>query len=188
MEGWIKVHRKILENPIVCKDSDYFSVWTYLLLNATHKEIPAVFKGKKILLQPGQLITGRISIAKKFNISESKVKRILNELESDQQIDRQRSNKNSLISIINWNEYQNIDQQIDQQMTNNRPTSDQQVTTNKNDKNIYLYLFNKYKEQICGKSFGQKIKAINECKNEEQYMQMSLELQEKLFCDLQSLK
>ena len=60
MEGWIKVHRKILENPIVCKDSDYFSVWTYLLLNATHKEIPAVFKGKKILLQPGQLITGRI--------------------------------------------------------------------------------------------------------------------------------
>ena len=45
MEGWIKMHRKILDNPIICKDSDYLSVWIYLLLNATHKEIPAIFKG-----------------------------------------------------------------------------------------------------------------------------------------------
>ena len=48
MEGWIKIHRKILDNPIICKDSDYLSVWIYLLLNATHKEIPAVFKKEKI--------------------------------------------------------------------------------------------------------------------------------------------
>lgn len=50
--GWIKLSRKILDNPIVNKDSDYFSVWCYLLLLATHNEIPKVFKGKKILLKP----------------------------------------------------------------------------------------------------------------------------------------
>ena len=49
MEGWICLYRKILENPIICKDSDYLSVWIYLLLNATHKEIPALFKGEKIM-------------------------------------------------------------------------------------------------------------------------------------------
>ena len=32
MEGWIKIHRKMLENPIICKDSDYLSIWIYLLL------------------------------------------------------------------------------------------------------------------------------------------------------------
>ena len=32
MEGWIKLHRKMLDNPIVCKDSDYLAVWIYLLL------------------------------------------------------------------------------------------------------------------------------------------------------------
>jgi len=47
MTGWIKLYRKILENPIATKDTDYFAVWIYLLLKATHKEIPALFKGKK---------------------------------------------------------------------------------------------------------------------------------------------
>lgn len=132
MSGWIKLHRKTLENPIVCKDSDYLAVWIYLLLNATHKEHPALFKGEKITLKPGQLITGRKSISEQLSISDSKVKRILLEFESDQQIDRQRSNKNSLISIRNWEKYQFDDQQSDQQMTSKWPASDQQVTTNKN--------------------------------------------------------
>lgn len=132
MQGWISLHRKILENPIVCKDSDYFSVWCYLLLNATHKDHDNIFKGERITLQPGQLITGRKKISTQFNINESKVKRILLSLENDQQIDRQRSNKNSLITVLNWHLYQVHDQQVDQQVTNNRPASDQQVTTNNN--------------------------------------------------------
>lgn len=134
MSGWIKIHRKLLDNPIVCKDSDYLSVWIYLLLNATHKDHPALFKGEKITLKPGQLITGRKVISERLSISDSKVKRILLDFESDQQIDRQRSNKNSIISIVNWDKYQYDDQQIDQQMTNKRPADDQQVTTNKNER------------------------------------------------------
>lgn len=136
MDGFIKLHRKILENPIVCKDADYFSVWLYLLLNATHKEYPSLFKGEKVILQPGQLITGRYVIAKQFNISDSKVKRILIDFESDRQIDRQRSNQNSLITILNWSLYQQRDRQDDQLLTDNCPTSDRPVTTNKNVKNV----------------------------------------------------
>lgn len=136
MAGWLKLHRQILENPIVMKDSDHLAVWIYLLLNATHKEYPAIFKGEKITLQPGQLLTGRKAISDKLSIQESKVKRILTSFETDQQIDRQRGNKNSLISIVQWDKYQERDQQNDQQMTSKRPASDQQVTTNKNVKNI----------------------------------------------------
>jgi hypothetical protein len=133
--GWVKIHRKMLEHPIVCKDTDHLAIWIYLLVNATHKEIPALFKGKKIMLQPGQLITGRMSISEQLSVSESKVKRILLLFESDQQIERQRSNQNSLISIVNWHKYQTIDQQNDQPVTSQRPASDQPVTTNKNVKN-----------------------------------------------------
>ena len=134
--GWIKLHRKLLDNPVVMKDSDHLAVWIYLLLNASHTEYPVLFGGKKISLKAGQLITGRKSIASTLGISESKVRRILDLFEIDQQIDRQRSNKNSLVSILNWDKYQIFDQQIDQQPTNKRPTSDQQATTNKNNKNI----------------------------------------------------
>lgn len=135
MQGWIKLHRKMLDNPIVCKDSDHLAVWVYLLLNATHESYPALFKGKKVSLEPGQLITGRKSISSKLSVSESKTKRILIELESDQQIDRQRSNQNSLITILNWDKYQDVDQRNGQQVTSQRPASDQPVTTNKNVKN-----------------------------------------------------
>ena len=134
--GWIKLHRKLLDNPVVMKDSDHLAVWIYLLLNASHTEYPVLFGGKKISLKAGQLITGRKSIASTLGISESKVRRVLDLFEIDQQIDRQRSNKNSLVSILNWDKYQIFDQQIDQQATNKRPTSDQQATTNKNNKNI----------------------------------------------------
>lgn len=133
--GWIKLHRKMLDNPIIMKDADHLAVWMYLLLNATHAEYPALFKGKKIMLQPGQLITGRKSIAEALSVNESKVRRIMNAFESDQQIDRQRSNQNTLVTLKNWDRYQVYDLQNDQPVTNERPTSDQRVTTNKNIKN-----------------------------------------------------
>lgn len=135
MEGYVKVHRKMLENPVVCKDSDYLAVWLYLLLNATHKEQPALFKGEKILLKPGQLLTGRVSIAKVFSLSESKVQRILKTFEIEQQIKQQTSNKNRLITILNWGDYQNSKQQVEQPVNNKRTTNEQQVNTNKNVKN-----------------------------------------------------
>ncbi len=160
MEGWISLYRKVLDNPIVCKDSDYFSVWVYLLLNATHKEYPALFKGKKIMLQPGQLITGRKSIAEIFKIDESKVKRILIDLENDQQIDRQRSNKNSLISIVNWSKYQNIDQQSTQQIPNRCPTNDQQMTTNNN---VITKQHNNDNNQLTNKEVGELAKHYSDC-------------------------
>ena len=134
--GWIKLHRKILDNPIVCADSDYFAVWMYLLLNATHKDMPAFFGGKKITLKAGQLITGRKKIAKALRVNESKVYRILSLYKSEHQIEQQVSARNSLITIVNWSEYQNCEQLNEQQMNNRRTTDEQQMNTNKNIKNI----------------------------------------------------
>ena len=136
MEGWIKLHRKTLDNPIIMKDKDYLVVWIYLLLHATHTEYDTIFEGKRITLQKGQLITGRKVIAKKLDISESKVQRILKTFENEHQIEQQTSSKNRLVSILNWEAYQQTEQQDEQQVNNKRTTSEQQVNTNKNDKNI----------------------------------------------------
>ncbi|MEK3851240.1 hypothetical protein MKX59_19560 [Paenibacillus sp. FSL R7-0340] len=131
-KGWISVHRKMLDNPVVCKDGDYMAVWMYLLLNATHTEYPALFSGKKVILQPGQLITGRKSISEKLNISESKVQRILKSFESEHQIEQQNGNKNRLVTVVSWSEYQESEQQNEQQLNNKRTTTEQQVNTNNN--------------------------------------------------------
>jgi DNA-binding MarR family transcriptional regulator len=134
-KGYVKLYRKLLNNPIICKDGDYLSVWIYLLLKATHTEYPEVFKGEKIILQPGQLITGRKKISEKLSISESKVTRIINKFIFEHQIEQQTSNENRLITVLNWNEYQVSEQPNEQPVNNHRTTSEQPVNTNKNVKN-----------------------------------------------------
>lgn len=136
MEGWIKLHRKTFENPIIMKDKDYLTVWIYLLLHATHTEYDTIFKGKRITLQKGQLITGRKTISEKLDISESKVQRILKTFENEHQIEQLTNSQNRLISILNWELYQQTEQQDEQQVNNERTTSEQRVNTNKNDNNV----------------------------------------------------
>lgn len=133
--GWIKLHRKILDNPKF-GDKDYFTIWVKLLLYATHKDRKAIFGGKEITLVPGQLITGRTHLGVNSKISDSKVQRILKWLENAQQIEQQTTNQNRLITILNWSQYQDYEQQAEQQVNNERTTSEQRVNTYKNDKNI----------------------------------------------------
>ena len=134
MAGWIKLHRKTLDNPVITKDTEHLAVWMYLLLNATHTNYESIFKKERVTLKPGQLITGRKSISKELKVSESKVQRILKTFEIEQQIEQQTSSQNRLITIVNWNEYQKDEHQNEQQVNNERTTSEQQVNTNKNER------------------------------------------------------
>ena len=134
MNGWIKLHRKTLKNPIVCKDADHLAVWCYLLLNATHDDLDVVFGTERITLVPGQLITGRKKIARDLAIDENKVYRILKSLKIEQQIEQQANSKGSLITIVNWESYQKAEQPTEQQVNNERTATEQQVNTNKNER------------------------------------------------------
>lgn len=157
--GYVKIHRKLLSNPIVMKDCEHLAVWMYLLLNATHQDRSVLFKGKKIIIGPGQLITGRKSISSELQISESKVQRILNFFENEHQIEQQTSNKNRVITLINWHKYQDNEHQTEQQLNNNRTTTEQQLNTNNNDKNVNnvrnIYSTSTNKEEINGR-YGNK--------------------------------
>lgn len=133
--GYVKIYRKLLDNPLVCKDSDHLAVWIYLLLDATHTVRKQEFGGKIIDLQPGQTVTGRKVISSTLHVSESKVQRVLKALENEHQIEQQTTPHKRLISIINWSDYQTDEQPIKQQVNNKRTTTEQQVNTNKNDKN-----------------------------------------------------
>lgn len=146
IDGWISLHRKLLENPVVCKDSDHLAVWVYLLLNATHTDYDVIFNNKRTTLKPGELVTGRKSISSKIKITESKVQRILKTFEIEHQIEQQTTSQNRLISILNWNQYQQSEQPTEQQLNNNRTTTEQQLNTNNNiiteqqNNSLYIYL------------------------------------------------
>ncbi len=141
--GWFKMDRAIFEDRLLCSDTEYLAVWCYLCANAAFQKRSAVFAGKPLTLQPGQLITGRKAIAAATGVDEYKVQRILSRFESAQRIAQQTGNKNRLISILAQNTLQESAQQTAQQAHNNCTTNAQQLHTIKNDKNDRMkYVYN----------------------------------------------
>lgn len=136
--GWVKFHRSILDNPR-SSDPDWFSVWGHLLLMATHKEMKFIFKGAAILLKPGQLITSRDSLSKKTGVNTSKIERVLKWMQIEQQIEQESSSVSRLITILNWDRYQSIEQVSEHESDTKRTPNEHQTDTNKNvkkDKNV----------------------------------------------------
>lgn len=138
MQGWIKLHRKLLENPI-WEDPHYLKLWIYCLMKATHKEREVILGNQIIILQPGEFITGRKALSEDLNkgtkpklkLNESTWWRYLNNLEKLQMLNIKKTNKYSVVTILNWNEYQ----ESEHQMNNKRTSDEQQMNTNKNVKN-----------------------------------------------------
>ena len=129
--GWIKLHRKFLDNPM-SKKPKLTLLWITLLLLANHKDKKFMWNGETIIIKEGQILTGRKQLSEQTGIPETTIERALNQFEkSGQQIEQQKTTKYRLITIINWKEYQKSDRKVD----NKRTTNGQQTDTNKNDKN-----------------------------------------------------
>ena len=125
INGWIKLHRKILDKAFYSQDSEKVHLWIHLLMKANHSSYEEMLGGKPYLCEPGQFTTGRKQLSEETGISESKVERILTYFEkTEQQIEQRKTNTNRLISITNWFEYQIIEQQTEQQLNNNRTTTE----------------------------------------------------------------
>lgn len=130
-DGWICLHRKILENPRFGNPA-WLSVFLYLLLNASRKPMRAIFQGKPIDLKPGQLILGRNAISSKTGVPSASVWRLLEILKNDGVIEQQGGSKSSIFTVLNWRSYQNSEQQpsssraaAEQQNSKNRAADEQ---------------------------------------------------------------
>ena len=86
-------------------------------------------------MKPGQLLTGRDELSADSGIAPSTVERILNYLENEHQIEQHKTNRFRLITIKNWERYQNSEQQNEQPMDNQRTTEGQKADTYKKDNN-----------------------------------------------------
>lgn len=113
------------------KNSRYFHLWVVLLLKANHKEVKTMWNNNIIVIKEGQLITGRDKLSEETGIHRSSIDRILDFLESEHQIEQQKTTKYRLITILNWKDHQNLSNTS----SNKRATNEQQMSTNKNDNN-----------------------------------------------------
>lgn len=111
-------------------NSQAVHLFLHLLLKASYKDRDIIFNNKIVKLKAGQFITGRKKLAEETSISESKIYRLLDIFENENLIEQQPNSRYSIISIKNWSEYQEVEQQVN----SNRTASEQQMNTNNKDK------------------------------------------------------
>lgn len=138
-EGWIKLHRLLLEN-CTFQNPDLLKVWIWCLLKATHCDRTQMVGFQNVELHEGEFVFGRKKAAEELRMNESKVYRLINILGKLEKVHIKSSSKFSVVTIENWQLYQGCEQESEQQneqeVNNKRTTSEQQVNTNKNVKNL----------------------------------------------------
>ena len=142
MDGWLKLYRSILDSAVF-QDAEVFKVWIWLLCNVAFEQHDNICYGKVIHLKPGQIATGRKKIAQCTDLNENKVYRALTALKSLGNIEIKSTNKYSIITVVNWDKYQeeNGKRTTNEQQTNSKTTTEEQQdnskrTQHKNGKNV----------------------------------------------------
>lgn len=129
MEGWISLHRQISDNALwTCEKFSRGQAWVDLLLLANHKDSYFYHRGNRVDIKRGQVGWSQLSLSKRWKWSRSKVKKFIEDLEKEQQIEQQKASVLQLITIKNYDRYQEKEQQKD----NRKTIEEQQNDTDNN--------------------------------------------------------
>jgi len=131
MQGWIKIHRKLIDWEWF-QNSQMLHLFIHLLLKANHADR----KWQGITVKRGQLVTGRKKLSAETGISEPIIRKCLSNLKKSGEIDKKSTNKYTIITICNYDNYQNVisetNHQMNHQIANKKPSEHHQKATNKN--------------------------------------------------------
>jgi len=103
MKGWIKLHRKILDNGIFA-DAELLKIFIWCLLKANRENKDKNIYNAKI--KQGQFLTGRISASEELYIKPSTVHNRLKKLQQMGYIKLKSTNKYTIITILKFKQYQ----------------------------------------------------------------------------------
>ena len=106
-DGYIRLHRKTLEWRWF-KDSNTVHVFLYCLLRANWMD--GVFEG--LMVKRGQLVTSLPTIAESTGLSIQNVRTALNHLRSTGEISDKAYSKYRVISVLNYEKYQDVNGRI----------------------------------------------------------------------------
>ena len=161
-QGYIALHRRILDNPILTKSRTYsrFEAFIYMLLRANHKENKVVIGNQMVLVKRGSFVTSQKKLQIVFNWGSSKLKAFLLLLENDKMIDIKTNNLATMITVIKWDAYQGLQKSNRKQSESKQKTTGKQSETNNND---IIMNNNENKEQ----SFIDLVKKISKEKHKD---------------------
>lgn len=109
MEGYIKLSRKIADNDFYFNNKfDYMRAWIDLLILAWYKPQTVIIKGIPIDLNPGELCYSMLNLAVRWQWDTWVVSSFLKFLKKRKMIHIKISRITTIITILNWDKYQNF--------------------------------------------------------------------------------
>ncbi len=150
MDGWIKIHRKLLDWEWY-DDGNVVRVFLHLLLTANFE--PKNWHG--ITIERGQVATSVLNLANQVHLSPKQVRTALEKLKNTNEIDTQTANKYTLITICKYDNYQTLESSEGQTNGNQRANEGQ---TNGNQRATTKEIKNDNKEKNDNNVLGEKTK------------------------------
>lgn len=131
MGSYIKIDRKILEWEW-WPDINTHRLFSYMLLKANWKD--ARFKGE--LIPRGSFVSSISKLAEETSLTVNEVRTALKHLKSTNEITSKSCNKYTVFTVNNYNAYQDINEQKNNQITNKSQTINKPLTTIEEEKEI----------------------------------------------------
>lgn len=105
MQGYVALHRKLMESW-VGEDPMALALWVRMLLEATHKPRRKAHKGTFYNLEKGQFLFGLGRWSEKTGIPREVIRKRMDLFQSDGMITRQKHPHTSIVTLVNWDSYQ----------------------------------------------------------------------------------
>lgn len=107
MVGWVKIHRALAKHDLwLAEPFTYGQAWVDLVLNTNHAPGSFMVKRQRVSLERGQIGWSEITMTERWQWSRGKVRRFLKRLSSDGMIEQQAGHLTSIITICNYDDYQ----------------------------------------------------------------------------------
>lgn len=106
-QGWIKLHRKIRDCDLWnCEPFSRGQAWVDLLLMVNHDDKKVVLGSQVIDIKRGQTITSIRKLSEKWHWGNKKTLAFLGQLEELNMVHKESDTKKTLLTVINYDNYQ----------------------------------------------------------------------------------
>lgn len=174
MQGWISLHRKVMENPLFTEKRVFsrFEAWVDILMMVNHEDSKFLLGSEMVEVKRGQRITSIRQLCERWSWSNTKVRKFLELLESEEMVTVKSDTKKTVLTVDKYDFYQHNDltktpqkrhgndTETTQKHTNNNVNNDSTMKNNDYIKDIVDYL-----NEVCGTSFKSTTKATQQLIN-----------------------
>ena len=122
MEGWIKLHRKLLEWEWY-DDANVFRLFVHCVLKANHAEK----NWRGIIIKTGEFVTSTDKLSSELRLSSMQIRTALKKLKATNEITIKTTSQYTVIQVNKYLEYQVDNKQSNKRITNKPIVTGKQV-------------------------------------------------------------